>query len=68
MPKFTAQYPQMEVHRADCADLAKKRNVGETRETREAASVAAFVADQVKGELEELGYGPDDFRVLGCAR
>jgi hypothetical protein len=66
--KFTAQYPQMTVHRSDCRDLAKSRNQADTRVTREATDVAKFIAGEIAGDLEEMGYTANDFTVLPCTK
>ena len=64
--KFTAQYPQMTVHRADCADLTKSRNIADQRVTDEAESVKAFIASELEEDLGEMGFTAADFTVLPC--
>lgn len=71
--KFTAQYPQMHIHKAGCADLAKSRNIGEQRETREAANVSEFITWTLgdpddESTLAGMGYDASSYKILPCAK
>lgn len=70
MTKFTAFYPQMVVHIADCADAKKEaqRTSRDTMVTREALDLMAFLGKELEADLRSMGYSEDDFDVKPCAR
>ena len=69
MTKFTAFYPQMVVHTADCADALKeaKKTARDCMVTREATDLWSFLGKELEADLRDMGYDEGSFEVKPCA-
>lgn len=58
------------VHKAGCRDIQKDaaKHGCALRDVRHFAGVDAALGDWVDGEMQELGYTPDDVKIFSCAR
>lgn len=78
MPKFhlvatTGLDPYWQVHKYGCADVARMvrgRDVNgvSTIECTDAKTLVTHELDLANGELREMGYSEDDFRIMPCCK
>lgn len=53
-----------EIHKAQCRDLSKKDN----HQNVNAMSPASVIAEELKGEMGEIGYTEKHYKVMPCAQ